>query len=216
MKIAIDVTPIRSDGSIGGAMNLLVELIKGFQTRKQHSFVLLTAEWNKQYFEQYCGENIKVLNVVGDNKISLLNRVAIKIRQKIIKKKKYKEGLLGANNIDLLFCPLSAPTYSEDKIPTISVINDIQHDFYPQFFTNEECNHRTNFYNDIANKVDHIICISEYTKNTFCEKYDYCTENTQTVHIAIQDRFNREINKECVRRLDLDKSEYIVYPANFW
>lgn len=213
MKIAIDVLSIREDGSAGGATGFALELIKGFARTPGVQVMVLCAEWNFNLLRKCLPNNVQFCQVVGNRKITgraridgALNRLIQKINS---------GGLLSRNHADILYCPFSAATFKEKGIPTVSTILDIQHEFYSQFFDPQELEHRRKFYQDIVKKVEKVVCISDYTKETFCDKYHYPLEKAQTIYIAIQNRFEHE-DDEILDKLKIRGQKYIVYPANFW
>ena len=213
MKIAVDVLSIREDGSAGGATGFALELIKGFAKTPGVQVVVLCADWNVKLLKKVLPSNIHFCQVVGEKKYTgiaridnFLNRIANKLQA---------GSVLEGNKVDILYCPFSAATFKEKGIPTVSTILDIQHEFYPQFFEPQELQHRRKFYQDIVKKVEKVICISDYTKETFCEKYGYPIERAETIYIAIQNRFNQE-DDSVLERLGIKGQKYIVYPANFW
>ncbi|NLL77152.1 MAG: glycosyltransferase family 4 protein [Clostridiales bacterium] len=213
MKIAVDVLSIRPDGSAGGAMGFALELIKGFAAKPDIQVLVLCADWNISYLKGLLPKNIQYYQVLGEYKltgIGRIDRIVDRIRQKI-----YSNSVLKKNNVDVLYCPFSAATYKEKGIPTVSTILDIQHEYYPQFFEPQELAHRRKFYHSIVKKVERVVCISDYTKETFCEKYKFPLDRAQTIYIAIQNRFFKQDDK-VLDKLNLRGQEYIVYPANFW
>jgi len=215
MRIAVDVTPMKVDGSVGGLMNLCVELIEGLSNEENIQLVLLCAYWNKEFLKKYISKDVSLIEVIKkDASTNRFYKLFKKVYNRVIR---YKGtgGMLKGKEIDILFCPFSATTYKENGIPTVSTINDIQHEYYPQFFTPLENHHRTQFYKDTSKKVEGVICISDYTKKTFCEKYNFDLDRAYTVYIAIQNRFKRE-DKTIIEKLKLNGIKYIVYPANFW
>ncbi|MDB5054931.1 MAG: hypothetical protein JWM44_2981 [Bacilli bacterium] len=234
MRVAIDVVPIRITGEIGGAFLLVVELIKGLaRFSKEDKYFLLTAEWNHQYFEQFeqygieriCVHSaIKLTKPIKYDLISKIKRKLYKkikgISKRILKKIDYsKYSILRANSIDVLFCPMSAINYSEPGIPTLSLIHDIQHEYYPQFFSNEEIAVRQTFYNGICNQADYVVCVSKFTQQTLVEKLNYPVEKSGVIYNSIQDRLN-DINSvqknEILEKFGLKEKRYIYYPANYW
>ena len=47
------------------------------------------------------------------------------------------EASLG-EKIDILYCPFTAVNYQDPSVKTVSIVNDIQHEYYPFFFTTED------------------------------------------------------------------------------
>lgn len=213
MRIAIDLTPVRPDGSAGGATGFAIELIKGFSAVQGVQVMVLCADWNIKLLKNSLPMGIQLCKMTGGIKITgiapidnFIDRLISKFRPRFA---------LSKNKVDILYCPFGAPTYREKGIPTVSTILDIQHEYYPQFFTPEELSNRRRFYQDIVKKVEKVVCISDYTKMTFCEKYGYPLERAQTIYIAIQNRFTDE-DERILDKLSIRGQKYIVFPANFW
>ncbi|WP_199621707.1 glycosyltransferase family 4 protein [Paenibacillus alkalitolerans] len=203
MRVAVDVVPIRSDGVVGGAHHFVMELLKGlFNKNRKDRFYLLTASGNHEYFAQFESHSIKRICV---------DSVPIRINR--------SKSMLSKYNIDVLFCPMSAITYAEPGIPSVSIIYDIQHEYYPQFFTLSELSHRKRFYQELCEKADAVICISKFTKDSILEKFQISRERINVVHIGIQERFNidsLEHAMSILKRHSLANKVYGFYPANFW
>lgn len=213
MKIAVDVLSVRPDGSAGGATGFALELIKGFASRQGVQVMVLCGDWNIKYLKEYLPKNVQFCQVMGERHgtgIRILDRAINHLRLKL-----QNRQVLAQNGVDILYCPFSAATYKENGIPTVSTILDIQHEYYPQFFEPQELVHRRKFYQDIVKKVERVVCISDYTRNTFCEKYGFPIERAETVYIAIQNRFEKE-DESILDKLGIKGQKYIVYPANFW
>lgn len=218
IRVAIDVIPIRTDGRVGGLMPATNALIQEFCKRSEEvDILLLTAEWNHAYFTEMVGSE-RVLQVVGEEaspSSSLLRRAW----------EKCKRWLAGppetfrTMKADVMYCPMSAISLFREDLPVICQINDIQHEYYPQFFTPEENSHRTSFYKNVCEKATALVAISQYTKDTFCEKYAFPAERMQVIHLSVQERLLRltEAQKEAVLEpLGLSGKRYFYYPANFW
>lgn len=211
--VAMDLTSIRPDGSSGGANGFAIELTKGL-VESGLKVVVLSANWNTKYLKELFGDRVAVVEMIGKEKSKLYNRIFNKLRRMGLLRIS-KQHVLKDLNVDVLCCPFSAATFAEEGIPVVSTILDIQHEFYPTFFDPKELQGRRNFYKELIQKVNTITCISDYTKETFCEKYDFPRENAYTIYIAIQDRFNK-FDDSVLERFDIKDNEYIVYPANFW
>lgn len=213
MKIAVDVLSIRADGSAGGATGFAVELIKGFAATPGVQTMVLCGDWNIKLLKELLPNHVQFCQVAGEKRFTGIGKID-RILERVARKF-HSGSVLAKNHVDILYCPFSAATFKERGIPTVSTILDIQHEFYPQFFEPQELHHRRKFYQEIVKKVERVVCISDYTKETFCEKYGYPAERAQTVYIAIQNRFDRECDS-VLDKLNIRNQSYIVYPANFW
>ena len=212
MNIAVDVLSIRVDGSAGGATGFALELIKGFAALEDNKVVVLCADWNIEYLKSILPSNIIFCQMTGqgvNTKSNIINKGIMYIDNML------RKNTLRKHNIDILFCPFSAATYRSKDIPTVSTILDIQHEYYPQFFDANELRARRSFYRDIVTNVERVVCISDYTKKTFCEKYGFPEKKAETIYIAVQNRFKEE-DRAILKKLDIKEAEYLVYSANFW
>lgn len=235
MNIAIDVVPIRNNGEIGGAFQTVLELIKGLANfNSEDNYFLLTAEWNHEFFSMFDELGVKRILVQTssvDNSVknSKINRYIQKFVakypfvNKLIRKAKdvtsAKINILNNHNIHVLFCPMSAVQYADPDIPVVSLIHDLQHIYYPQFFTEDEINHRNQFYENIKEKADHIICVSEFTRKTVLNSLQILQERTHVIYTSIQLR-NGDLSVDeidlVLKRFNLYKKRYLFYPANLW
>ena len=231
--IAVDMTPVLPGGKNGGAKILAIELLKSFrETALQDQFLILTAAWNHDDLAFLDGSNMcRVCVLEGQEPehkpfygryTGRLYRAAVRIRnhfRPISKKYFTKKKGLAAQNVDLLFCPFTAPTYAEVNIPTVSVIHDLQHMALPHFFSPEEILLRDNFMAELKRKADQIICVSEYVKKTVFRYLEISQSITHAVPNAIQTRLIRPAKKrqsECLEALNIHRNPYMYYPANFW
>ena len=201
LRIAVDVTPIQVGGECGGAKPFVIELIKGLAAAtRRHDYRLLTAAHNHEAFASHEAPNVT--------------------RQRVdtTEARSVAQGLRQAG-IDLLFCPMTAPTYAEDGPPTVSVLYDLQHLAYPEFFDRTELAHRARFYRDLVHRVHHVVCISEFSRASLIEHFHVPRDRTSVVPIAIQDRLPHVEPGAAWTALasrGVPRRPFAFYPANFW
>lgn len=232
--IAVDVTPMMPGGENGGVKILTLELLRAFQTvAADDQFLLLTASWNHDELAGLEAPNMQRLLVL--NKASstssvldkfpgrasrILRKLAGILRRNTPRTMFSRRRPLSSRGVDLLFCPFTAPTYIEPGIPTVSVIHDMQHKDYPQFFPETEIDTRNVFMADVQAKATRIICISENVKHSVVRHLNADPEKTHVVYNCIQSRLGAEISREdrdvVIRRLGIHLRPYMFYPANFW
>jgi len=223
MKIAIDVTPVLPGGETGGAMQVLMELLRGFCVKsKNDQFILLTSYFNHDVFrefEQYgmqrwcIRKEPSALVQRFEPMVALLGKV---LRNNVFRAHR---NVLRNAGVDLLFCPMTDPIYHEHGIPTVSIVHDLQHLYYPHFFSREEIDHRTNFYSMVKKKVDFFICVSSFTRDTVINKLGTSADKTITIHNCVHARLNRatpRLFKVTLVKYGLQDRIYCIYPANFW
>ncbi len=111
------------------------------------------------------------------------------------------------------------PYWIEQPAPVVLTVHDIQQEYYPEFFSEEVLKSRSRTYRPSAEKADHIISVSAFTKKTLVEKYNIPPEKISVVLEGYdRDKFNRLDDEEVAEfrhRLGLPKN-FILYPAATW
>lgn len=135
---------------------------------------------------------------------------------------KKNKALLERLGVDILFCPFSAPTYSEPGVPTVCTFYDLQYKIYPEFFSQEDVAGRDQTFINMCRKADHIAAISDYSRDMAIGYGGLDPNNISTIYLRMGARFERDGGGETLRRQDvlgrygLLSGEYLIYPANFW
>ena len=122
-------------------------------------------------------------------------------------------------DVDLIFCPFTAPLYVKPGTPIVSLIHDLQYLYYPQFFTPEERLSRDKTFRDACSLADRLICISDYVRGTVLEQGDVAPEKVHTVHhspMTQRGPIPAEKVEEVLTHLKLANDRFLLYPANFW
>lgn len=221
MKIAIDVTPILPSGECGGAKQVLLELLRGFSEKGlPDQFILLTSSQNHTFFQKFENSRIKCLCVLKDfssMKFSILQRILNRIKREITSG--MFPGVLKKNDVSVLFCPMTAPTYYEAGIPTVATVHDLQHLYYPSFFSEQELINRIKFYEQLKRKVDYVICVSSFTKGNVTEKLNISPDKVFVIPNCVHWRLDippQDVIKSVLKKFDLEEKRYCFYPANLW
>lgn len=127
--------------------------------------------------------------------------------------------LQGKHGVDLLFCPFSAPTFAEPGLPLVAIAYDLQHLDLPFFFDDNERLHRTRFLKDLVRKSERVVCISEFTRQSFITHLNGGAEQFKTIPICIHERLQRRPLEHVdliLKQKGLHKKPYLFFPANFW
>jgi glycosyltransferase involved in cell wall biosynthesis len=133
--------------------------------------------------------------------------------------------LLSDLRADLLFCPFGQfrmPIFHDARIPTVSVIYDLQFLDYPQFFSAGDVASRRKAYIEACQRSDALVCISDATRNTVLKSgLDAVqADHVSTVYIRTQMQLAPEPNsrtrEDTLSRLNLQPNLYFLYPANLW
>jgi glycosyltransferase involved in cell wall biosynthesis len=127
-------------------------------------------------------------------------------------------SLLRDLEVDLLFCPFTAPTYFEPGIATVCTIYDLQYKTYPEFFSPEDVAHRAQTFNDAARRASALAAISDYSRESAITHGKLDPDLIRTIHLRMARRIADDTagNQAVLRRLLIEPGRYLVYPANFW
>lgn len=201
--IAVDLTPVLPGGDNGGAKVFVLELLRVLAEMKPHiSFILLTQDSSHEELALMDRSNmrrIKVLDASHSSRVS-----------------KY---FLSDLNIDLLFCPFTAPTYAETGIPVVCTVYDLQYRTYPEFFAPEDVAHRDRVFRDACKKATILTAISDYSRDTAIEHGKIEPERIGTIYLRMARRISYELDESddnVLSRLRVASGRYLIYPANFW
>lgn len=120
-------------------------------------------------------------------------------------------------NIDVMFCPLFFIAPGDCPIPAVASILDVQHEFFPQYFSKKVLADIRKSTADTLLQADGIITISEYSKQTIMDKYQVPSDKICVTYLNSDSAFDLPLEPE---KKDAYKrkigSDYIFYPANSW
>jgi glycosyltransferase involved in cell wall biosynthesis len=114
------------------------------------------------------------------------------------------------------------PSYLDPEtefIPGVLSVLDIQHEYFPEFFSEESLEIRNKLYRGSAEKAKTIISISHFTKKTLMEKYGIPGEKIFPVHLGVNSIFytaQSTDNLSDARRKYRLPEDFIIYPAFTW
>ncbi|HXS34951.1 MAG TPA: glycosyltransferase family 1 protein [Solirubrobacterales bacterium] len=118
---------------------------------------------------------------------------------------------------DLVHWPIAfmnGPT-AERKGPWVLSIHDVQHEFFPEFFSRRDRLLRRLRWRPSAQAADHIITISEFSRRTICERFDLPREKVSTVPLAARNTLVADPGGiELPAGLGKDEEPWVVYPAS--
>jgi glycosyltransferase involved in cell wall biosynthesis len=96
-------------------------------------------------------------------------------------------------------------------------IPDIQHEYYPDFFSDEELHLRKSYIQPTCEMATEIITISKYSKNCLIEKIKVDPEKIHVIYLAAGDLFvNPPLRSNHVKDTYGLPENYLFYPANGW
>ncbi len=239
-NIAIDLTPILPGGENGGAKIFVMELIKQLALlAPKTSFILLTQQASHAELAALDTHNIKRVQVLGNQELRSvqkkirkyveqsffifprrinirINRLISTVDSKI--KKIGHSSLLHNLRADLLFCPFTAPTYSEVGIPTVATIYDLQYKKYPEFFSPLDVAHRERVFLEACKRGAMLSAISNYSREKAIDYGKLDPKKIRTIYLRMAKRISiaSGLGDSVLMRFGLVTGKYFIYPANFW
>jgi glycosyltransferase involved in cell wall biosynthesis len=238
--ILVDLTPVLPGGENGGAKVFVIELLRRLAERApQTQFVLLTQSSAHAELAALDSPNVRRLMVLDSggppaarpqrtgrfSRIlavipGRLVRVARRVGHSLLARSRRNESrsVLNDLNVDLLFCPFTAPTYFKLNIPTVCVIYDLQYKAYPQFFTPGDIAQRNHTFKEAVRRSSALAAISDYSRDTAIAEAKLDPARIRTIHLHISQHSLRNAPRDesILGRLQLTAGEYLIYPANFW
>lgn len=230
--IVVDLTPVLPGGENGGAKIFVLELIRGLaKFAPLTQFILLTQVSSHDELAILDNKNVRRLLVIGKlplgaSKIrkflhyiirylpSSLKRLIYLMHQQV---KKNASTFLNELDIDLLFCPFTAPTYHKAGVPTVCTLYDLQYKTYPDFFSVEDNGHRDFVFKEVCRKATRIAAISEYSRQSAIVHGQLTPDRIKTIYLRMAGRILKNKNSaKLLSVLGLNKNNYLLYPANFW
>ena len=120
--------------------------------------------------------------------------------------------------LDLVHYPATLIRPLSLRVPCLLTFFDLQHEYYPEFFSPTELAWRASVYRPSVDKAVHLIVPSRYTAQTLNEKYGVPSEKMTHIPVGAQPGFQRATPAEVARvrsRYGLPE-DYVYYPANPW
>ena len=122
-------------------------------------------------------------------------------------------------SLDLIHHPFTTAKPAGLKFPAVLTFHDMQHEFYPEFFTDRELRDRVATYKSSAESAVRIIAISEHTKQTLIDVYGIDAGKIDVVYNGCGPEF-RVIDDESELAEARGKyglyRPYLFYPAATW
>jgi glycosyltransferase involved in cell wall biosynthesis len=121
--------------------------------------------------------------------------------------------------VDVIHHPFSILNPLHLKGPSVLTFHDMQHEFFPEYFSPFEMKGRKEFYRPSAEQATRIIAISEHAKSCLVERYKVSPEKIDVIYIGYNSQYRVVGDRE---RLDGIRLKYglhhpfMYYPAATW
>jgi glycosyltransferase involved in cell wall biosynthesis len=132
---------------------------------------------------------------------------------RIIPVRTERQILLYRDEIDLYFSPLNDLRPRMLDIPTVTMLADIQEQYFPGNFTESELEARLETVPELCRSVTTLVTVSEFCKGSIIEKFRIAPEKIEVVPLAPQAGILQSEKPECPPAPDLP-AEFFFYPAN--
>jgi len=132
----------------------------------------------------------------------------------------YLNARFDFSGVDVIHHPFSfflKPIYQ--KTPSILTFWDMQHEFYPEFFSKNELRTRKFTYKTSVKLANRVLVASEFTRNCLIDRYDIEKEKIDVIYIGCGKTFRVISNRdelERVRRTYNLNRPFLFYPAAPW
>jgi glycosyltransferase involved in cell wall biosynthesis len=121
--------------------------------------------------------------------------------------------------LDIIHHPFTILNPLRTKIPSVLTFVDMQHEFFPQFFSPGEMKMRKEFYRPSAEQASRIIAISGHVKSSLVERYGISPDKIDVVYLGYDQRYRIYDGKDVLHAIrskyGLDRP-FLYYPGATW
>ena len=110
--------------------------------------------------------------------------------------------------LDVVHFPLTVQIPATRSVPTITSILDVQHEFFPEFFSRAERIYRRAIYARSARRSALIVAISEHVRGTLVEHLGVPPERVRVIYLGV--------DHEHFTPGSGARDPMLLYPANAW
>ncbi len=110
--------------------------------------------------------------------------------------------------LDALHFPLSVMIPGVERVPAVTTVLDIQHEFLPQFFSRAELAYRRRVYGWSIRRSRLLITISHHAAETVVERLGVPAERVRPIHLGL--------DHEIFRPGEEPRGAFLLYPARAW
>src|SRR5262245_29439255 len=223
MRIGINLLPLRPR-AMGGAEIYLRDLIAEILATGEHDVLLVTgdaavaadlprgARCRHAHLVSRSSRLASALGPIGQG-LARARRMVGRGDDAALR------ALIGRDRLDLWFCPFSDLRPHPRGVPSVITVHDLQHEFHPEFFAPAELRHRRRYLPNSCARADHVIAVSDFTRETVIERLGVPPGRVTTIWEAAGrdvDWSGAAARAAEVRRRHALPARYAFYPANPW
>ena len=188
-------------GKIGGAEQYIRNLINIWGRMEDVRMIL--------FLNEYAMDSFETIESKGTCRVC--------VPEDLNDAEKYYEYYVAKYDIRVLFCPLFYVPCEHCSVPMVSLIHDIQYEYFPEYFSDELLQYRREETIKAVIASTAVITISEFSKNTIVEKLSVNRDKVYVIYENSDSSFDDNIIEETNIRIKQQlPTSYIVYPANGW
>ena len=203
MKIGISLLNFRI-GVMGGFEIFLRKIIENISSYdEKDEIVFIVNDHNKNFIPSHLNFHNIGYNLWQTNLLRIQEAIFPFIFNPI---KKGIEDL----NLDVIFFPHHAMFPINLSIPSVINVADIQHIYYPNYFSFYDKIFRKLIYKRSLKKCNKIISISKFTAKSLAKYYEISIDKINVIHHGFESKFFKTSSSN---RYSLNKTPFIYYPA---
>jgi glycosyltransferase involved in cell wall biosynthesis len=225
LRVFVDLAPLSPDGVNGGARVFVLRLLAAQLERPDaHEIHLLVKPEAEASVSPLLARGAilrrlgRGLDVEEPRRLLRTRRRLHGFFQPLLELAAPDRTSLRRLGADVLLSPLGTAVFHEPELPHVVVAYDFQDLVYPGFFDADERRRRIGFRADLR-RADRVVCISEATKVMAVERVHVKSERITVLPPIAGDLRAPLDAREVLNRLDdldLFRTDYALYPANFW
>lgn len=226
--IVVDMTLLEPHGRNGGAGVVATSLVSHLSALDPDSrYTLLTADDSHAELTPLDASNVQrqcvgkrsespmLARKLVDSLLPANARVRVKSAYRSLRLARKFGHVTDDLQADLLFCPFTLPRFWRPDVPCVSVVYDLQHLTYPEFFTPEQRLNRQRHIADAVTRSSRLVCISEYVRQTLLASTQACAQRVVTIPLGLL-HASYSADPTIIPRLGVEPGQFLLYPANFW
>ena len=125
--------------------------------------------------------------------------------------------IVNIEKIDVVHTPVQYFFNCTFSVPMISTLHDLQHFYYPEFFTKEQIHFRDTYYKKSAEFSERVIVSFDHVKEDLVKFYNIPPERIDVCSLGVKSPEPLEESKlsEIKKKYNLP-NKYLFYSANAW
>lgn len=215
MKIGINILHFKP-GRVGGTETYARNLLENLQkVDAANDYTLILSRINADTFD-IPGRNFhKLVRNYSIGSLGWFCRGVLRNTVKIDILRSVYDRL----GLDVIHHPFTTLNPNRLKTPSVLTFHDMQHEFYPEFFSAAELEYRQKTYRPSTEEATRVIAISEHVKSCLVERYQLSPDKIDVIHNGYGAGYRvLDDAAELARvrkRYGLDRP-FLYYPAADW